>query len=40
MKQSMVKELGNRNKVMDGKLDTAIKEMKTYAQSLNVNSVE
>ena len=40
VKQTMVKELENRNKVMDGKLDTAIKETKTYAQSLNVYSVE
>ena len=40
VKQTMVKELENRNKVMDGKLDTDIKETKTYAQSLNVNSVE
>ena len=36
----MVKELESRNKVIDGKLDTAIKESKTYAQALHVNPVE
>ena len=40
VKQTMVKELQSRNKVIDGKLDTAIKESKTYAQALNVNPVE
>ena len=40
VKQMMVKELENRNKVIDRKLDTAIKELKTYAQSLNVNPAE
>ena len=32
----MVKELENRNKVIDEKLDTAIEETKTYAQSLKM----
>ena len=40
VKQTMVKERESRNKVIDGKLDTAIKESKTYAQALNVNPVE